>query len=68
MKVMLNPVCGTTVSYCGNSCVAKQTEIKIPKQAQGYSNEEIYNAIMSVKKTISKILPRASKKSLNTIA
>ena len=60
MKIMFVPMMGATVSYRGNSNQAVKTAGKeLPKRSEGFTNEEIYNAIMSFKNSINRIFPRA---------
>ena len=58
MKVMLVPVIGSAVSCRGTNYTVKSTGKSVPNK-QGVTNEEIYNAIISVKKGIEKIFPRS---------
>lgn len=69
MKVMFNPAVGTAVSCRGTNSAAKQAK-ELPKRSEGYSNEQIYNALMSFKRSIGKIFSKSVQKTkpLNTIA
>ena len=60
MKVMLVPVIGSAVSCRGTNYTVKSAGKSVPNK-QGVTNEEIYNAIMRVKKGIEKIFPRSKK-------
>lgn len=69
MKVMFEPSIGTTISCCGKNHVAQKATNEIPMRNEGYSNEEIYNAIMSFKNRLTKVFSRQdSQKSINTFA
>lgn len=70
MKVMFDPSIGATMSYRCASHATKQASKELPKKAEGYSNEQIYNAIMSFKNGISRIFgkPVSNTQTLNTIA
>ena len=71
MKVMFNPSSSTAGSSCVTSSAVKQAGIEIPRKAEGYSNEEIYNAIMKVKNSITKMFTKSNShqaKHINTLA
>ena len=66
---MFEPAIGATMSYCGKNHVAKTATNELPIKHEGYSNEEIYNAIMSFKNRLSRVFTRQdSQKSINTFA
>lgn len=68
MKVMFDPSVGTTSSYYTTKSATKKATNELSK-SKGYSNEEIYNAIMSFKHTISGLLsPKNKTKQLNLLA
>ena len=67
MKVMFDPYNGSTLSYRSTNNVAKQASREIPRP-EGYSNEEIYNAIMNVKNTIKGVFSKDKSKTINTYA
>ena len=67
MKVMFDPYIGSTLSYRSTNNVAKQASSEIPRP-EGYSNEEIYNAIMNVKNTIKGVFSKDKSKTINTYA
>lgn len=67
MKVMFDPYIGSTLSYRSTNIATKQVSKELPKKAEGYSNEEIYNAIMSFKKSVKGIF-KPKPKTLNTYA
>lgn len=66
MKVMFDPYIGSTLSFRSTSNVAKQASREIPRH-EGYSNEEIYNAIMSFKQSVKGIF-KPKPKTINTYA
>ena len=68
MKVMFEPAIGATMSFGCKNRVAKQAGSELPVRREGYSNEEIYNAIMSVKNKLTKVFVREPRKeSLNMV-
>lgn len=67
MKVMFDPYIGSTLSFRSTNNVAKQASREIPRH-EGYSNEEIYNAIMNVKDTIKGVFSKDKSKTINTYA
>ena len=67
MKVMFDPYIGSTLSFRSTNNVAKQASREIPRP-EGYSNEEIYNAIMNVKNAIKGVFSRDKSKTINTYA
>ena len=67
MKVMFDPYIGSTLSFRSTNSVAKQASKEIPRP-EGYSNEEIYNAIMNVKKTVMGVFSKNKSKTINTYA
>lgn len=67
MKVMFDPYIGSTLSFRSTNNVAKQASKEIPKH-EGYSNEEIYNAIMNVKKAVKGVFTKSKSKTINTYA
>lgn len=67
MKVMFDPYIGSTLSYRSTNNATKQVSKELPKKAEGYSNEEIYNAIMSFKKSVKGIF-KPKPKAINTYA
>lgn len=58
MKVMFEPSIGTTFSCCGKNRIAKNTTTELPIKHEGYSNEEIYNAIMNFKNRLTRVFSR----------
>lgn len=68
MKVMFDPYIGSTLSYRSTNIATKQVSKELPKKAEGYSNEEIYNAIMNVKNTIKGVFSKDKSKTINTYA
>ena len=67
MKVMFDPYIGSTLSYRSTNNATKQVSKELPKKAEGYSNEEIYNAIMSFKNSVKGIF-KPKPKTINTYA
>ena len=67
MKVMFEPAIGATMSFGCKNRVAKQAGNELPVRREGYSNEEIYNAIMSVKNKFTRVFTRETNKSLDTV-
>ncbi len=67
MKVMFDPYIGSTLSYRSTNIATKQVSKELPKKAEGYSNEEIYNAIMSLKQSVKGIF-KPKPKTINTYA
>ncbi len=67
MKVMFEPAIGATMSFGCKNRVAKQAGNELPVRREGYSNEEIYNAIMSVKNKFTRVFTREPEKGLDTV-
>ena len=58
MKVMFEPSIGTNFSCCGKNRIAKSATTELPIKHEGYSNEEIYNAIMNYKNRLTRVFTR----------
>ena len=69
MNVMLNPSLGMVMPYRGVSSAVKPTTENLTKSThRGYSNEEIYSAIMNIKTKITDLFSHNKSKNLNVIA
>ncbi len=69
MNVMLNPSLGMVMPYRGVSSAVKPTTESFAKSPRvGYTNEEIYSAIMTVKTKITDLFSHSKTKKLNVIA
>ena len=69
MNVMLNPSLGMVMPYRGVSSAVKPTTENLTKSThRGYSNEEIYYAIMNIKTKITDLFSHNKSKNLNVIA
>lgn len=70
MKVMFDSVKSPSTFFCGKSQPNNMNQpIKVEPQTvqHGFSNEEIYNGLMSFKNTILRLIPLTKKTNAQTL-
>lgn len=67
MKVMFVPTMGAKVPCYGSNRVVKQAGQELPKCNEGVSNEQIYNTIMTVKNSVSRIFSPHKNKAVDVL-